>query len=165
MTGPLQGRYSLRCSSCQATVYLSDTEPPADQRALLTAFADEQCPRGGVGCPNATEARERDEERRPERLMQIIRAARDRLPRSRSLVLPALAANTPVEVEVTWPAPLPAANYQVGISQEIDAPSLLGAIAAAVKAGSRTTRGCTLHVAASRDIPAGRAGLHLVAIP
>lgn len=54
-----QGRFTLRCDSCQATVWSSDEAPPADRQATLTAFADGQCPRGGTagGCPHTTQAR------------------------------------------------------------------------------------------------------------
>lgn len=141
--------------------------PFEDGETLLRDFADSSCPIGGTanGCPNTTEALEVKAEERPDRLRQLIRAARERLPRSRSLILPALTANTPQEITVTWPTALPDATYQVLISPELDAPGLLGAIAAAVKAGSRTPEGCTLLVAANRDVAANRAGLHVVAVP
>lgn len=56
MTGPVQGRYVLRCGSCRAQVYTSDTVPPDDQDGRLRRFADQSCPRLGVGCPNTTTA-------------------------------------------------------------------------------------------------------------
>lgn len=140
--------------------------PFEDGQELLTAFADESCPAGGAagGCPNVTTAVEEREEQRPARLQQLIRAAQARLPRSRSLLLPALIANTPQEIAVTWPTPLPDATYQVTIGQESQ-PILLGKIEAAVKAGTRTPEGCTLLVAATRDVADGQAGLHVVATP
>lgn len=58
MTGPVRGVYTVTCAVCRAQVYASDTTPAPDPRALLTAFADVGCPRGGVGCPNTTAARD-----------------------------------------------------------------------------------------------------------
>lgn len=141
--------------------------PFEDGQELLTAFADESCPVGGrVGdCPNTTDAVEERDEQRPARLRQLVKAAQARLPSSRSLFLPALVANTPQEIPVTWPNPLADATYQVTIGQEFAQPVLLGKIEAAVKAGTRTPEGCTLLVAASRDVADGQAGLHIVAIP
>lgn len=156
--------YRVACLGCETTVYEGDA-PPDDAQGLLTGFADTQCPRGGVDCPNTTTAVEEREEQRPSRLRQLIKAAQARLPRSRSLLLPALAANTPQEIAVTWPTPLPDATYQVTIGQEFAALILLGKIEAVVKAGSRTPEGCTLLVAATRDVADGQAGLHVVATP
>lgn len=141
--------------------------PFTDGQELLTAFADSSCPVGGTaaGCPNTTEAQAVTAEEQPRQLRQLIRAAQARLPRSRSLLLPALAANTPAEILVTWPTPMPDGTYQVTIGQEFTQPVLLGAIRAAVKAGSRTAEGCTLLVGSTRDVPDGTAGLHVVAVP
>jgi hypothetical protein len=141
--------------------------PFADGQQLLTDFAETSCPVGGTGggCPNTTEALQNRTDERPDRLRQLIRAAQTRLPRSRSLVLPALVANTPQEIAVTWPTPMPDGTYQVTIGQEFTQPLLLGAIRAAVKAGTRTATGCTLLVGSTRDVADGAAGLHVVATP
>lgn len=141
--------------------------PFTDGQDLLTDFADSACPVGGTaaGCPNTTEARAITAEEQPRQLRQLIKAAQARLPRSRSLLLPALVANTPAEIAVTWPAPMPDGTYQVTIGQEFAQPVLLGAIRAAVKAGSRTAQGCTLLVGSTRDVADGAAGLHVVAVP
>lgn len=162
------GDYQVVClGPCGAQLYDGDTPPTPPARQMLAEFADTQCPIGGTenGCPNTAEAQEAAEEQRPDRLRQLIRAARERLPRSRSLILPALTANTPQEITITWPTPLQDATYQVLIGVEVDAAGLLAAIAAAVKAGSRTPDSCTLLVGASRDVAANRAGLHVVAVP
>lgn len=140
--------------------------PFTDGDAMLTAFADASCPiGGGADCPSTTVAVTERQEERPDRLRQLIKAAQARLPRSRSLLLPALIANTPQEIPVTWPTPMPSINYQVVIGEEFAQPILLGAIRAAVKAGSRTVDGCTLIVGSTRDVADGQAGLHVVATP
>ena len=141
--------------------------PFEDGQRLLTDFANASCPVGGEanGCPNTTPAVEERAEQQPARLRQVVKAAQARLPRSKSLALPALVANTPQEIPVTWPTPLADANYAVTVGQEFSAPIQLGAIRAAVKAGSRTTTGCTLIVGSTRDVADGAAGLHVVATP
>jgi hypothetical protein len=70
VTGPIQGRYTLRCNSCQAVVYSSDDGPPDDRATELTRFADTQCPRGGVAgnCPNVSTIREVVAKERPRRM-------------------------------------------------------------------------------------------------
>lgn len=49
--------FVVRCWTCGSLAYQGD-ELPADGQPLLTAFADSQCPRGGVDCPHTTAARE-----------------------------------------------------------------------------------------------------------
>lgn len=141
--------------------------PFEDGQALLTTFADSSCPVGGEanGCPNTTPAIEERKEQQPARMRQVIKGAQARLPRSRSLTLPALVANAPQEITVTWPTPLADSSYAVTIGQEFAQPILLGAIRVAVKAGSRTPAGCTLLVGSTRDVADGAAGLHIVADP
>lgn len=155
--------------------------PFADGEQILKDFADSACPIGGTanGCPSTTESMAVRDEEQPPRLRQLVKAAKTRLdtldgradlieqrrPAGVSLTLPALTANTPIEVTVPWPRALPNTNYQVQISQEFAAQVLLGAIATAVKAGTRAVDGCTLLVAATRAVNAGQAGLHVVAIP
>lgn len=64
MTAPL---CSVSCRTCGTVVWeggvLRETPegtvidlPFTDGQTVLTEFADEQCPQGGVGCPNTTEA-------------------------------------------------------------------------------------------------------------
>lgn len=149
-----------------------DGLPFTDGQEVLTAFAMVSCPLGAnpaertvAGCPHTNEARDNQQEERPARLRQLVRAIRDRAPRAVRLTLPALAIGVPVEIPVTWPVPVPDNSYSVLISQEFAALVLLGAIRTAVKPGSRTTTGCTLLVAATRDVADGQAGLHVVAIP
>ena len=142
--------------------------PFADGQQLLTDFAVVSCPLGvppPPECPNTGVALEEQAERRPERLRQLVKVIRDRAPRAVRLFLPALTANTPVEVSVTWPVPVPDTTYSISITQEFAALVLLGAIRVAVKAGSRTTTGCTLLVGSTRDVADGQAGLHVVATP
>lgn len=142
--------------------------PFTDGQALLTAFAEASCPLGvppPAECPNTPAALEERDEQRPARLRQLVKAIRDRAPRSTRFPLPALVANTPVEIPVTWLPPCPDTTYSVVTSQEFAALVLLGAIRVAVKAGSRTTTGCVLLVGSTRDVADGQAGLHVVAIP
>jgi hypothetical protein len=52
-----------------------------------------------------------------------------------------MALNTAVALPISWPVPLASANFSVVATPEND--SLLG-LDIAVKAGTRTTTGCTL---------------------
>lgn len=160
--------YQVVClGPCGTQLYEGDDPPPTPARQMLRQFADTQCPIGGTanGCPNTAAAQDDADDARPDRLRQVIKAAQARLSRSRSLVLPALVANTPQEIPITWPTAMPDATYRVTIGQEFAQPVLLGAIRAVVKAGSRTTDGCTLLVGSTRDVADGAAGLHVVATP
>lgn len=161
MTGPIRGVFTLRCNSCQAVVYSSDQGPPADRMAELVRFADTQCPRGGTlgGCPNTSTAVAEQSEIRPP-------ALRDRAPRTRRVVLPALVANasSPVEVTVTWRRPMADTRYSV-FARTIVPAELLGKIDAAVKIGSLTPEGCVVLVAASSDTDRGDAQIHVMGVP
>ena len=153
---------------CKRILYEGDAAgaPSGDGQQILTDFADSSCPVGGQagGCPNVTQAVEEQREQEPSRLRQLLRAIRDRAPRTTRVALPALVANTPIEVPITWTPAMPDQSYSVSISL-VHGPALLGAIRAAVKPGSLTTGGCTLHVGASRDVADGQAGVHVTGTP
>lgn len=164
MTQPIGGAYTVTCWECKSQVYASDTAPPDDAQALLTAFADSRCPKNGLECPNTTTAVTERDEQRPARLRHWVRTIRERAPRTRRMMLPDLVAATPVEITVSWPTPLPDAGYAVTV-ELVAGPALLGRIQTSIKPGSLTTTECTLLVATTRDVAAGLAGLHVVAVP
>lgn len=171
MTGPVRGRFTLRCSSCQATVYSSDAEPHPDPVGRLREFADAQCPRGGTsgGCPNTTQARDEAAERTPARLVARLREAWDtlrdlQLTRPRTVVVP--VPDLPAgrhDLEVTWPQELPAAP-RVQVTPEVPRAGV-AALRVAILAGSRTPTGCVIVLDTSAPIPAGQAWLHVTATP
>lgn len=167
---------NLTCQVCRTTVWTGgelDEQgqiaglPFEDGQELLGPFADQSCPIGGTanGCPSTTEARENAAEERPNRLRQLIKAIRDRAPRGVRLQLPALTANTPVEVTVTWPQAMPDSSYSVTVTPTHGPAVLAAGIRVAVKPGSLTTADCVLIVAATQAVTAGQAGLHIVAVP
>ena len=161
MTTP---KFRVACHACQTELDSGDT-PPADPQGRLTQFADTECPRGGgLDCPNATATREEMEEQRPGRLRLLVAAIRARTPRAARLVLPALTANTPTDVPVTWATEMPDATYSVVATPVLPA-ALVGIVRVAVKPGSLTTAGCVLTVAATQAVAAGQGGLHVVAVP
>lgn len=184
MTGPIAGRYTVRCASCQATVYSSDTVPPADRQTLLTGFADTSCPRGGDPvCPNTTTAQEAAAERHPARLVTRLREAWDQIqqwaergqqtitelralearqPRTVVAALPALPAGRH-DIPITWPSELPVVP-RVQVTPETPRAGV-GAIRVAVLAGSRTTTGCVVVIDTSVAVSEGQAWLHVTATP
>lgn len=157
-------QFRIACHACRTELDSGDT-PPANAQAVLTAFADASCPRGGgLDCPNATATREELEEQRPGRLRQLVAAIRVRAPRAARLVLPALTANTPTDVPVTWAPDMPDATYSVVATPVLPA-ALVGVVRVAVKPGSLTKAGCVLTVVATEAVAAGQGGLHVVAVP
>lgn len=176
MTGPVRGRYTVRCGTCRATVYVSDTEPPADPQALLAEFADASCPRGGVGCPSTTEARDETTERTPARLLarlreawtqiqvwaERLRALEARQPRTVLVAVPALPAGRH-DIPVVWPEELPAPP-RVQVTPEVPRAGVT-AIRVAVLAGSRSTIGCTVVLDLTVAVTEGQALLHVTATP
>lgn len=154
----------LTCTSCGAQPPPDLQRPGDTPQGILTRLADALCPRGGAGCPHTSSAVTERDQLRPRKLKVLIDAARDRLPRTRRLVLPALAANTPLGVPVVWGDPLPDDTYAIGYGV-IAGAALLGRIEITVQPGSILPTGCMLLVAATRDVTAGQAGLHVVATP
>lgn len=184
MSGPVDDRWRVFCDTCSALAW-SGSEPPRDRLGELTAFADTQCPRGGVsgGCPNTTQAREAEDIRRPARLLTRLTEAWDRIqewaakgaqiaadlddlrnrqPRTVVEVLPALAIGRH-DIAVTWPAELPAIP-RVQVTAEL--PRIgVAAIRVAILAGSRTITGCTVVVDTTVPIPDDQVSLHVTATP
>lgn len=160
--------YQVVClGPCGTQLYAGDTPPPEPARQMLAGFADTQCPIGGTeaGCPSTTEALEAAAEERPSRLRQLIAAIRNRAPRGDRIPIPALAANTPAEVTVTWPVAMPDTSYSVTALPVHGAALLAADIRVCIKPGSLTTAGCVLIVAATQAVNAGQAGLHVSATP
>lgn len=161
MTSP---QFRIACHACRTELAESST-PPADAQAVLTAFADASCPRGGgLDCPNATTTRDELEEQRPGRLRQLVAIIRARAPRAARVALPAVAASTPTDVPVTWAIEMPDATYSVVATPVLPA-ALVGVVRVAVKPGSLTTVGCVLTVVSPQAVAAGQGGLHVVAVP
>lgn len=164
MTEPVSAPlYSVQCQRC-LTIVSRGNEPPGDAQAMLTAFAEADCPIGGTiaGCPNTAEAVETTREERPAELRRLIRAARARLPRIARRVLPALTTGPPVEVGVTWGEPLPDDTYAITMGVIAATP---GVIHTAVKPGSITPTGVIVLVSATAAVSANSAGLHVTATP
>lgn len=166
------GDVTVTCRGpCRVTVYDGDgTDGQGhliDGQQLLTQFAvNNPCPAGGDagGCPNTPAAIDERNEQQPARLRQLVKAIRERAPRGVTVPVPALTAATPAEVAVPWPTELPDATYRVAATP-VHGPALLGRLNVCVKAGSKTTAGCVLIVGASVAVPAGTAGLDVVAVP
>lgn len=64
---------SFSCRTCGTVVWsggrVEDGQvvglPSGDGQTVLTEFADQSCPRGGVGCPNTTAGRQAAQDDRP----------------------------------------------------------------------------------------------------
>lgn len=171
MTGPVQGRYTVRCESCLAAAYVSDSGPHPDPAGRLREFADTECPRGGTtgGCPNTSEARDTAAERAPARLLarlqqwaDRVRALEQRRPRTVLLPVPALPAGRH-DIPVAWPEELPAAP-RVQVTLEVPrAGAAAGRVV--VLAGSRTRTGCVIVLDTTLPVAEGQAFLHVTATP